>query len=570
MTPDPIPAELDLLVAGSGAAGLCGALTAHAQGLRVAVVEKTALVGGTSALSEGMAWIPCSAQARAAGVRDDPAQAVEYIRATAGRHFDEARARAYVAHAAGMLGFLERHSAARFELVAASMDYYPDAPGHLAGGRALRPCLFDGRRLGADFARLRPPLPTTMLWGGLPIASADLPHYFSLLRSWRARAHVARVVGRYAVDRLAGWPRGTRLGNGNALVAALWWSLREARVPVVTGVRLLALQREGGRVTGATVHGAAGERFVAARRGVLLAGGGFPADAALTRQLYPHLREGKNHVRIAPASNTGDTVRAALEAGARLDDGLASPAAWSPASVVPQSGGEAAPFPHYIDRGKPGIVCVDPAGRRFTNEAQPYQDFVRAMLAAAAGRERVEAFLVADHRALRRYGLGVVPPAPGRLGPHLASGYLVRGRTLAELAGRLGLPPGQLEATIARFNADARAGTDTEFQRGASAYHRAAGDPAHRPNPTLGAVEVAPFYAVRLQPGDIGTLAGLAADGHGRVLDGEGVPIAGLYAAGNDAASPLGGEYPAAGVTIGAALTFGFIAARHAAQGGAS
>jgi succinate dehydrogenase/fumarate reductase flavoprotein subunit len=560
-----LPARADLLVAGSGAAGLCAALTAHAAGLRVVVVEKTGLVGGTSALSEGMAWIPCSRQARAAGVQDHPDAALRYLRSTAGEHFDPSRARAYVDHAAAMLQFLEEHSAARFELVPGSIDYYTDADGALAGGRALRPALFDGRRLGADFRRLRPPLATTTLLGGLPVVSADLPHYFGLTRSWTSRLRVARVVGRYAADRLAGWPRGTRLGNGNALVAALWWSLRSAGVPLLTDTAMHSLVLAQGRVGGVVVQAEGRPHEIATRCGVVLAGGGFPWDEDLTARLYPHLREGKNHVRIAPQDNTGDTVRAALAAGGRLDERVASPAAWSPASLVPRCDGPAVAFPHYIDRGKPGIICVDPHGRRFTNEAQPYQDFVRAMIAACGARPRVESFLLADHRALRRYGLGVVPPAPGRLAPHLASGYLVRAPSLAALAAALDLPAGELEATVARFNADAAAGTDPHFGRGDSPYHRAAGDPSHRPNPTLGPLTQPPFYAVRLQPGDIGTLAGLAADGHGRVLDAGGAPIAGLYAAGNDAVSPMGGQYPAAGITIGAALTFGFLAGRHAA-----
>jgi hypothetical protein len=176
------------------------------------------------------------------------------------------------------------------------------------------------------------------------------------------------VAGRYAADRLAGWPRGTRLGNGNALVAALWWSLRSAGVPVLTGAALQSLVLVQGRIGGGIVQVNNGTYEIATRCGVVLAGGGFPWDEHLTARLYPHLREGKNHVRIAPQDNTGGTVRAALAVGGHLDERVANPAAWSPASLVPRRDGPAVPFPHYIDRGKPGIICVDPYGRRFTND----------------------------------------------------------------------------------------------------------------------------------------------------------------------------------------------------------
>ena len=556
----------DLLIAGSGAAGLTAAVTACLRGLRPLVIEKSRWVGGTTALSEGMAWVPLSQQAREAGIADSAEQAVRYLEAAAGPFFDRPRASAYVEQAHRMLAFLERHSHVRFELVRGSIDYRPDLPGSLNGGRALRPALFDGRRLGPAFARLRPPLATTMLFGGLAIASADLPHYFALRRSPAAWWQVARLLLRYGADRLRGWPRGTRLGNGNGLVAALLLSLQEHAVPVRTETRLVALQHDGERIAGAWVEQAGRRRLIRARAGVLLATGGFSADAALRARHFGHVAAGQNHVRLAPESNTGDGWRAACACGAGPAPPLSNPAAWSPVSLVPQPDGAAVPFPHYLDRGKPGIIAVDRRGRRFTNEAACYHDFVQAMVAAHRDDPRIEAYLVADHRALRRYGLGAVPPAPGRIAAPLRSGYLRRADSLDELGARLGLPDGALAQTVAQFNTAAARGHDDAFGRGGDAYQRAAGDPQHGPNPSLGALRTPPFYAVRIEPGDIATFAGLPTDGQARVLAADGSPIPGLYAAGNDMASVMGGSYPGAGITVGSAMTFGHVAAWHAAD----
>jgi hypothetical protein len=224
------------------------------------------------------------------------------------------------------------------------------------------------------------------------------------------------------------------------------------------------------------------------------------------------------------------------------------------------------PFPHFGDRAKPGVIAVDRRGRRFANEATSYHRFVPAMIAAADGDAEVEAFLLADHRAIRRYGLGVVPPFPGRIGPHLRSGYLTRGRSWPELAAQLGLPASALTDTIAHYNAAARRGLDPQFHKGEDVYARSSGDPAHTPNPNVGPLDTPPYYAVRLVPGDLGTFAGIATDVDGRVVRRDGSPVPGLYAIGSDAASAFGGAYPAAGINVGPALTFAYRTARHARQ----
>ena len=570
----PLPSECDVLVIGSGAAGLTAAIVATELGQSVAVIEKAPVVGGTTAFSEGMIWVPGSRQAREAGVEDSREAAFAYMRNVAGNLFDRARAERMIDAGPEMLAFIERHSHARFDLALGSCDYFSETEGACHGGRAFDPSAFDGRRLGTDFRRLRRPLPTTTIFGGqnvggqniggMMIPGEDFGHAFKVLRSVRSTARMARRYGRYLLDLLAGHGRGTRLGGGNALVASLMLTLKERGVAIHTATRATALVLEAGRVAGATVETANGARAIRARRGVVLACGGFPASDALKRAHYPHVRAGKNHQRLAPETNTGDGIGLAERVGGRLDARLMQPAAWAPVSLVPQKDGTLVPFPHFIDRNKPGFLIVDRQGRRFVNEGDSYHMIVQAMFRVCADVPKIEAFVVADHRAIRRYSIGVVPPFPGRTRPHIRSGYLIRGASLAELAARAGIDRDGLSATVARFNDHARQGTDPDFGRGATAYSRANGDLRHRPNPALGPLTRPPFYAVRIEPAELGTFFGLATNAHAQVLGADGAPIGGLYAAGNDMASVMGGAYPGAGITIGAAMIFGFLAARHA------
>jgi succinate dehydrogenase/fumarate reductase flavoprotein subunit len=329
---------------------------------------------------------------------------------------------------------------------------------------------------------------------------------------------------------------------------------------------VVELVRQGDRVCGAIVERNGTRVRIAARRGVVLACGGFPGSEALTRQLYPHLIEGRNHQRLPPAGNTGDGLRLAQSVGGRLESDVHHPAAWAPVSLVPKEGGRTVPFPHFFERGKPGYIAVDRRGRRFVNEAQSYHVFVPAMIEACRGDSDVAAWIVCDHRAIRGFGLGALGPAPMRIAPHLASGYILRGATPAELAQKAGIDPAGLEATIATFNTGATHGEDREFGRGGDAYQRFNGAPGHQPNPCLAPLATPPYYAVRVVPGELGTFAGIGTDRHGRVLGPQNVPVAGLYAVGNDAVSVMGGTYPGAGITIGPAMTFGYIAACHIAE----
>ena len=556
--------ECDLLVAGSGAGGFSAAITAAHHGLDVLMVEKEPLFGGTTAYSAGVIWIPMNEAGIAAGIADSPAEAMRYLESELGSFLDRPKAVAFLAGGAQMLAFFERETHVKYLLMDAWSDYHPGLPGASAGGRSLLPLPCDGRELGDWFNKLRAPIRTMMLFGGMSVSRDDIPHLLNFSRSPASAWHVAKLVARYAVDRLS-YPRGTRIANGNALIARMARTAFEKNVALWLDSPLARLVKDGDRVTGAIVRRDGREVEVVARRGVVLACGGFPRNDEWRARYYRHVAAGKNHQPLAPPGNTGDGVRAAREAGGAFFVEQDQPAAWTPVSLVPQAGGSTVPYPHFIDRCKPGYIAVDRRGRRFANEADSYHDFVPRMIAACEGDPKVEAYLVCDHRAIRRYGMGVVPPAPLPLGKYVKSGYLVRAGTIPALAAALGIDAAGLERTLARYNEYAARGEDPDFGKGTNAYHRFGGDPLHKPNPNLAPIVDGPFYSVRLVPGDLGTFAGLATDARARVLDVNERPVPGLYAVGNDQASVMGGKYPGAGITIGPAMTFGWIAARHAA-----
>ncbi len=555
----------DLLVVGSGAGGMAAALTARLLGLEVLVVEKEPLVGGTTARSGGWLWIPCSPHARRAGIVDSREAAARYLRHEAGNHFDPERVEAFLEAGPAMVEFLESRTLVRFVLGPQFADYHPDAPGALAGGRSICAEPFDGRRLGAALAMLRPPLAELTLFGLMVGSGKELTHFFNVTRSARSAAFVAGLLAAYARDRLV-HGRPMRLVNGNALAGRLLASALELGVAIRCRAPLVELLVENGRVVGGIVQQDGRAVRIEARAGVVLATGGFPHDEARRVRLFPHAAAGFAHRSPAPPGNTGDGIRLATALGAATLDELPAAAAWVPVSLVPRADGSTGVFPHFVDRAKPGVIAVTDAGTRFCNEADSYHDFGKAMLEACRGLPgEPHAWLLADHRAIRRYGLGWAKPFPLPLGPALRSGYLRRAATLDELARSCGIDGVTLRSTVESFNAAARRGEDPAFGRGRSAYNRYLGDPSVTPNPCVAPLETPPFYAVRLVMGDLGTFAGLRTDRHARVLDRRGRPIPGLYAAGNDAASIMGGNYPGGGITLGPAMTFGYLAARHAA-----
>ncbi len=547
--------DCDVLVAGSGAGGLAAAVTARRAGLDVLVAEKAPVFGGTTALSGGWLWIPNHPMQAEIGVKDSVEDAATYLLHEAGEKFDPERVDAFLQAGPRMVEFFTRETAVKFDPSATFSDYHPDAPGGRPGGRSIVARAFDGRELGRHLSQLRRPLPELTVFGIMIGSGAELVHFMRWSKSIGSALFVARrLLGHGAATLFHG--RGVRLTNGNALAGRLLKSALDAGVRLEASTAVKSLIRENGRVAGAVLESDGKEIRVAARKGVVLACGGFPRDAERQKRLFRHAP----HFSPAPPGNTGDGLRLAEVAGGTVDESLPNAAAWVPVSRVPRGGGEFGLFPHFIDRAKPGVIAVTAKGARFVNEGNSYHDFVQALL----GTGETHAWLVTDHRAIRAYGLGFVKPRPLPLGPHLQSGYLKRGGTVAELARAAGIDAALVD-TVRTYNEAAEKGSDPAFRKGENAYNRFYGDPDIRPNPCVAPLATPPFYAVRVEIGDLGTYAGIATNGHAQVLDAHKRPIPGLYAAGNDALSLMGGNYPGPGITLGPAMTFGWIAGRHLA-----
>lgn len=558
----------DVLVVGSGAGGLATAVSAAHRRLDVLVVEKEPVYGGTTARSGGWMWIPCNAPARRAGVEDSLDKARTYLRHEAGDHFDERRVEAFLEAGPKAIDFYEGSTALQFDLGPTFADYHPDAPGGMAGGRSIVARPFDGRELGPEIKRLRPPLAEITFLGMMIGSGKELLHFFNVTRSPVSAFYVSKLFVKFLRD-MAFYGRPMRLMNGNALIARLAKSCFDKGVAIWTRACVRELLKDGqGRVTGAIVDTAQGAVEVTARKGVVLAAGGFPQDPVRRKALFPHAPSGYEHASPAPPGNTGDGLRLGEAAGGAVAADLPNAAAWVPISRPVKPDGTLGTFPHFVDRSKPGVIAVTRSGRRFVNEANSYHDFCQAMVARCREEDgEICAFFIADHHVLRKYGLGYVKPAPVPYRRHIRSGYLLEGRTLGELAARIGAEADTLEQTVAGFNEHARRGEDPEFGKGSTSYNRSLGDPDHKPNPCVAPVEKGPFYAVKLVVGDLGTFAGMRCDENAQVLDEDGRPVGGLYAVGNDGASIMGGNYPGGGITLGPAVTFGYIAARHMAGG---
>lgn len=556
--------DCDVLVVGSGAGGLASAVCAAHRGLKVLVVEKEPVFGGTSARSGGWMWIPCNASAKRAGIDDSREKATEYLKHETGAHYDEARVQAFLEAGPKAVDFFEQKTSLQFDLGPTFADYHPTAPGGMDAGRSIVARPFDGRELGLEIKRLRPPLAEITFVGMMIGTGKELLHFFNVTRSPISAFFVARLLLKFGRDLLF-HGRSMRLMNGNALVARLAKSLFDKGGEIWTRAPVKQLIKEDdGWVSGAILETVKGTVEIRAGKGVVLAAGGFPQDPIRRKELFPHAQTGHEHASPAPPGNTGDGLRLGEDVGATVDDTLPNAAAWVPISRPVRPDGTLGTFPHFVDRSKPGVIAVTRSGKRFCNEADSYHDFGQSMTKRCneEGGE-ICAFFICDHRTLRKYGLGFVKPAPVPYEHHIKNGYLFRGRTLSELGEQIGADPAQLAKTVEAFNGPARQGEDPEFGRGSTAYNRSLGDPEHKPNPCVAPIEAGPFYAVKLVMGDLGTYAGLRCNENAQVLDDSGKPIAGLYAAGNDAASIMGGNYPGGGITLGPAVTFGYIAARH-------
>lgn len=560
--------RFDLVVVGAGGAGLAAALFAALEGARVLLVERTGLVGGTTAWSAGTTWIPGTHHSETLAHGDTLEQARLYLDHAVGAQAPAVLREAFLMQGPKAVQALAQRSEVLFRPYPRHPDYLSRLPGATLAGRALEPLPFDARQLGDLFALVRPPIPEFTVLGGMMVDRTDIGHLLGMKRSWTSLKHSAGLLSRYAIDRMS-HPRGTRLVMGNALVARLLYSLtRHPQVTLALHTEVTGVTGAGPTLTARALQLRSGEhtRSVQALHGVVLASGGFNRHPLWREQRLPGIPQDWSP---AAPGHTGQALSWAIELGAHLTASStpqSTHAFWAPVSRRQRADGSVATFPHFVlDRAKPGTVVVDQRGQRFVNESTSYHLFGLAMQAAHRNTPTIPAFLISDARALKAYGLGMVRPGGRGLEPFLADGYLARGQTLAQLAARLGIDAGGLEATVQAINRYAQTGVDPDMHRGETAYERNLGDPKWPgPNPTLGALSEAPFYAVRLYPGDIGACTGLAVNAQAQVLDGNHQPLAGLYAVGNDMQSIMGEAYPAPGITIGPGVVFAYIAARHA------
>ena len=561
----PEDARFDVVVIGSGGAGLSAALCAAIDGARVLVVERTSHLGGTTALSAGTTWVPCTERGLKVQPDDTLARASRFLDLAVGQRSDRRLRQAFLDNGPAAVAKLAHHSDVQYQVRALHPDYLSELEGAALRGRAIEPIPFDGRLLGPALSLIRPPIPEFTVLGGMMVDRDDIFHLLRLTQSWASFKYALRIITRHARDRLF-WPRGTRLVMGNALIGRLLLSLLKRGVHIVTDTELSSLVQQGSAIQGVVLtqsrQGQTVQRKVLASGGVVLASGGFNRHPQRRSEMLPGA-----HPDWSPAApgHTGQALDLALQAGAALGEGGLSHAFWAPVSIRRRADGSTAAFPHFVmDRGKPGMLTVNQAGRRFLNESTSYHLFGIEMQ-KQADAPSVPCWLICDAAALKRYGLGMVRPGGRGLAPFLADGYLIQANDVTTLARQLQMEATVLQATLSEFNAMADQGIDTQFKRGTTDYQRANGDANWPgPNPCLGALREAPYYAIRLYPGDIGAATGLRTDTHARVLNAEGEALPGLYACGNEMHSIMGGVYPAPGITIGPGLVYGYLAAQHA------
>ncbi|MEU8240139.1 3-oxosteroid 1-dehydrogenase [Actinoplanes missouriensis] len=543
-----MPVEFDVIVAGAGAAGMTAALTTARSGLSTVVLEKAAVFGGSAARSGAGIWVPANDVLLAAGVPDSFAKADTYMAAVVGPEVPAARRRAFLTAGPQAIAFLQRWTPLRFRWMEGYSDYYPELPGGMPAGRSIEPDALDANILGDEMRNLNPsyiPSPD-----GTVVYTVDYRWLALIARHPRGLAVAGEMVLRYLQLAAQGQKPVTM---GQALAGGLRAGLLAADVPVRLSTPLVDLFVEGGRVAGVIALVGNRETLIRARRGVMIGSGGFEHNERMRKQFQ---REpiGVDWT-VGAASNTGDGIEAGERAGAGL--ALMDDAWWGPMIPLPEG-----PYFCLSERTLPGTIFVDGTGKRFVNEAAPYSDVVHVMYDG----DHFPAWMITDQEYRNRYLFKETAPLLPYPQAWYDSGALVKDWTLAGLAAKIGVPAGALRATVDRFNAQARAGRDTDFHRGDSAYDAYFADPTNRPSPCLAPIWLPPFHAFKIVPGDLGTKGGLVTDARSRVLTAGGEPIPGLYAAGNASAAVMGRSYAGAGSTLGPAMTFGYVAGKDLAS----
>ena len=549
--------DFDFVVVGSGSGSMCAALVLRAAGKSVLIVEKTALVGGTTAISGGVMWIPANRYMKEAGIADSAEQALRYLDAVVGNRADQpgtspARRRAYVEQAPRMLDFLVAQGI-RLRRIPSWPDY-SDAPGASVPGRTVVSELFDAKQLGEWQNKLRP--------GFLPLpAHLDEAMQLPLFkRSWPAKKVLFRIIGRAIADKLRGRQRVTA---GQALQAQMLHAAVKAGVRIEVNAPVKSLLVESGRVCGVIAERDGAEWRVHARHGVLLNAGGFARNQAMLDRYIPGTSASWSSTIDG---DTGEMIEAAASLGAataQMGERIGMQIAWPPGSEAMMV--KAA---MQNDINKPHAIVVDNSGLRYARESSSHPEFSERMIERQRQHPEMKSWMVFDSQYLAKYMLAGTMPGAKKPKVWGETKFLRQADTLAALATDCGIDAARLKATVARYNGFVARGRDEDFGRGDSAYDHWVGDPLHTPSNTLGAIERAPFYAVQIYPGDVGTYGGLVTDEHARVLRADGSVIDGLYATGTSAASVMGSVEPGAGGSIGPAFTWGYVAALHALGGG--
>lgn len=544
--------EVDLLVIGSGSAGLTTAVVGATEGLEALVLEKTEFYGGTTALSGGVAWVPNNPLMKAEGIEDTPEDALAYLKHNIGNRVAEAKLQTFVDTAPQMAEYMIANSELEFNITHGFPDYRPETPGGHMGGRSIDPKVFSGRKLD-DFKSLRPP--RVGIPAGIVGSVTELRRLAFFRSDPLGLLKVWEVLPRNLWNKIA---VRQHVSSGAALIARLRYTMQEKGIPLWLNTPLEELIVEDGAVIGARATKDGQSVTIKARKGVMMAAGGFEHNPVMRKQFFGEKANEKwasGEYSSGSTGNMGDGIRAGETIGAALD--LMDDLWWMPSTKRESSD---APIIVVFERGLPHTMIVNARGERFANEARPYNELGRVIYEDDAP----PAHIIFDHDYRSKYAIGgLLPGIPAE--KYVEEGYLKRADTLEELAAKAGIDAAGLKASVARFNEMAAAGKDDDFGKGESAFDLYAGDPANEPNPCLGPIARPPFYAMVMHPGDLGTKGGLLTNEHAQVLREDGTTIPGLYAAGNSSACVMGNYYPGAGGTIGAGMTYGYIAAMDAA-----
>lgn len=556
--------KCDVLVVGSGVAGMATALRAAHDGLNVIVAEKSPHFGGTTALSAGWSWVPGNPKG-ATTTSDTRLEVEEYLRSLSPDHYNAEGVKGFLDTVPEAIEFFEENTDVVFSYPEKAPDYQMDLPGAKLGGRAILPSDADIRMLGGRRKELQPYLSSYTVFGYMPQVGPDMATILKANQSVKAFTYTASKLLRTWVD-TALFQQPLKRTNGSALMTRMIASALDAGVRVWTSTSVDELVTDDdGAVTSAVIGGKRAG-LVKARLGVVLAGGGFTGDEQLRKQYFPHDPTGREHF-TPTQGHDGSSARMAMAVGGRISTAVSSVAAWAPVTVFKYLvTGKQRLFPHLRQIGLPGMITVDRHGKRFGNEALSYHDFGRQMLDHMKDEDSVYAWIIGDEKLMRKYGIGFAKPTPIPRQLFYAADYLVKGKTVQELADKIGVEATGLQATLEQFNRDAVAGEDTEFGRGSTAYNHFRGDMDHKPNPNLATIDRAPYYAAKVRMGDLGTFAGIDVDSRHAVVREDGKRIPRLYSVGAAAVSVFGGGYPGYGSHIGPALVFGYRMGRDIAE----